>query len=192
MDEDLNAQTWLEEHGDYLYGYAFLKVKDKHLAEDMVQETFLAAIAAKNTFSGNSSVRTWLTSILKHKIIDNFRRQGRVSALSDLAGQSDEENLDHLFRNNGSWIEKPEPFPSPDSALQQKQFWKIFLHCLSGLKSGQAEIFLAREIHGMNNEEICKHFSITPSNAWVLMHRARLALIQCLKSLWIDSEKNKC
>lgn len=186
MDDDLNVQTWLDKYGDYLYSYAFLKVKDRHIAEDMVQETLLAAIAAKNTFSGQSTIRTWLTGILKHKIIDHFRRQSRVTTIGDLVDQDDEDNLDYFFRNSGSWIEKPESFPSPESALQQQQFRTIFQRCLSGLKTRQAEIFLAREVHEMNNEEICKHFSITTTNAWVLLHRARLALIRCLKIHWID------
>lgn len=108
MDEDLNAQTWLDNYGDYLYSYAFLKVKDRHIAEDMVQETLLAAIAAKNTFSGQSTIRTWLTGILKHKIVDHFRRQGRMTTIGDLVDQDDEDNLNYFFQNNGNWIEKPE------------------------------------------------------------------------------------
>lgn len=189
MGEDLNVQKWLDNYGDYLYSYAFLKVKDRHVAEDMVQETLLAAIAAKNTFSGQSTIRTWLTGILKHKIVDHFRRQGRMTTIGDLVDQDDEDNLNYFFQNNGNWIEKPESFPTPESALQQKQFWTIFQQCLSGLKPRQAEIFLAREVHDMNNEELCKHFSITSTNAWVLLHRARLALIHCLKAHWIDNGK---
>ena len=189
MDDDLNVQTWLDKYGDYLYSYAFLKVKDRHIAEDMVQETLFAAIAAKNTFSGQSTIRTWLTGILKHKIIDHFRRQSRVTAIGDLVDQDDEDNLDYFFRNSGSWIEKPEPFPDPESKFQQKQFWKIFQQCLAGLKPRQAEVFIAKEIHGMNNEEICKQLTITPTNAWVLIHRARLSLIKCLKAHWIEKGK---
>ncbi|MCB1937395.1 MAG: sigma-70 family RNA polymerase sigma factor [Nitrosomonas sp.] len=189
MSDDLNPQTWLDEYGDYLYSYAFLKVKDRHVAEDLVQETLLAAITAKENFTNRSSVRTWLTSILKHKVVDHFRRQGRVVSLSELIDQDNEDNLDYLFKTNGSWIEKPEPFPDPESTFQQKQFWKIFQQCLAGLKPRQAEVFIAKEIHGMNNEEICKQLTITPTNAWVLIHRARLSLIKCLKAHWIEKGK---
>jgi len=69
-NNDSNTKTWLEEHGDYLFSYAFLKAKDTHVAEDLVQETLLAAITAKNTFSNASTIRTWLVGILKHKLID--------------------------------------------------------------------------------------------------------------------------
>ena len=189
MSDDLNPQTWLDEYGDYLYSYAFLKVKDRHVAEDLVQETLLAAITAKENFTNRSSVRTWLTSILKHKVVDHFRRQGRVVSLSELIDQDNEDNLDYLFKTNGSWIEKPEPFPDPESTFQQKQFWKIFQQCLAGLKPRQAEVFIAKEIHGMNNEEIGKQLTITPTNAWVLIHRARLSLIKCLKAHWIEKGK---
>lgn len=186
MNDDLNTQTWLNEHGDYLYSYAFLKIKDKHVSEDLVQETFLAAIVAKNNFANQSTIRTWLTGILKHKMVDYFRRQGRVVAIGDLVDQDDEDNLDYFFKTNGSWIEKPDTFPSPESLFQQKEFWKIFQKCLSGLKPRQAEIFLAKEIHETSSEDICKHYSITPTNVWVIMHRARLSLIKCLKIHWKD------
>ncbi|MCC7135037.1 MAG: sigma-70 family RNA polymerase sigma factor [Nitrosomonas sp.] len=185
-NNDLNIQTWLEEHGDYLFSYALLRVKDTHLAEDLVQETLLAAITAKNTFSNQSTIRTWLIGILKHKLVDQFRRQGREVGIGDLIDQDEGDNLDNFFRVNGRWIEKPDAFPNPESAFQQKEFWKIFQQCLSGLKPRQAEVFLAKEIHGMSNEDICKDFALSPTNVWVIMHRARLSLIKCLKINWID------
>lgn len=178
------SQTWLEEYGDYLFSYAFLRVKDKHLAEDLVQETLLAAITSEATFSNRSSIRTWLTGILKHKLVDSFRRQGREFVMSDLVDQDD--NLDYFFKSNGSWVNKPDAFPSPESAFEQKEFWRIFQQCLSGLKPKQAEVFLAKEIHGLSSEDVCKDFELTPTNVWVLMHRARLALGRCLKMHWMD------
>lgn len=186
-DINSNAQTWLEEFGDYLFSYAFLRVKDKHLAEDLVQETLLAAITSEKTFSNRSSIRTWLTGILKHKLIDSFRRQGREVAMSDIADRQDDiDNLDYFFTSDGHWINKPDAFPDPELALEQKEFWKIFQQCLSGLKSKQVEVFLAKEVHGLSSKDICKDFELTPTNVWVLMHRARLALSRCLKVHWMD------
>ena len=185
-NNDLNIQTWLEEHGDYLFSYALLRVKDTHLAEDLVQETLLAAITAKNTFSNQSTIRTWLIGILKHKLVDQFRRQGREVGIGDLIDQDEGDNLDNFFRVNGRWIEKPDAFPNPESAFQQKEFWKVFQQCLTGLKPKQVEVFLAKEIHGMSNEEICKNFALSQTNVWVIMHRIRLSLIKCLKINWID------
>lgn len=183
--DDLNVQTWLEDHGDYLFSYALLKVKDTHVAEDMVQETLLAALTAKNSFSNQSTIRTWLIGILKHKLVDRFRREGREIVISDLIDQDEGDNFELFFKSNGNWIDKPETFSNPDAAFQQQEFWKVFQQCLSGLKPRQAEIFLAKEIHGMSNEEICKSFLLNPTNVWVLMHRARLSLHKCLKIHWI-------
>lgn len=185
-NNDLNTQIWLEEYGDYLFSYAMLKVKDNHLAEDLVQETFLAAITAANSFSSQSSIRTWLTGILKHKISDHFRRQGREVMIDDLVNQDETDSLDIFFKENGGWINKPDAFPSPEAALQQQEFWKIFQHCLAGLKPKQAEVFLAKEIHGMSNADICNDFTLSSTNVWVLMHRARLSLSNCLKINWKD------
>ena len=183
---DLDTRTWLEEHGDYLFSYALLSVKNTHVAEDLVQETLLAAIAAKNTFRNQSTIRTWLTGILKHKLIDYFRSRGREIIMADLVDQAYEDYLDGFFRTNGLWIDKPEIFSNPELAFQQKEFWNIFQQCLAELKPKQVEVFLAKEIHGMSNEDICKSFSLNPTNVWVLMHRARLSLIKCLKIYWLD------
>lgn len=184
-NNNMNEQSWLEEYGDYLFSYALLRVKDNHLAEDLVQETLLAAMSAQSTFSHQSSVRTWLTGILKHKLSDYFRTQGREVAISDLTDQEDEDILDSLFKANGGWIDKPVAFPDPESAMEQKEFWKIFQQCLSGLKPKQVEVFLAKEIHGMSNEDICKDFTLSSTNVWVLLHRARLFLSNCLKTRWL-------
>lgn len=182
----LDVKMWLEEYGNYLFNYAFLRIKNKHQAEDLVQETLLAAITAKNTFSKQSSIKTWLTGILKHKIIDTYRRQRRETAIGDLINQDEESNLDYFFKANGSWVDKPDTFINPESAFQQEEFYDVFQQCLSGLKPRQAEVFLAKEVDGMSNGEICKEFTINPTNVWVLMHRARLSLSQCMKTHWTD------
>lgn len=126
MDDDLNVQTWLDKYGDYLYSYAFLKVKDRHIAEDMVQETLFAAIAAKNTFSGQSTIRTWLTGILKHKIIDHFRRQSRVTAIGDLVDQDDEDNLDYFFGTAAAGLKNRNHSPVPNRRFNNNNSRQYF------------------------------------------------------------------
>ncbi len=183
--DKLDPHTWLDEHGNYLYSYALLRVKNQHIAEDLVQETLLAAIAAKNSFSNKSSLRTWLIGILKHKLVDHFRRQERNVTFKDLTDE-DDNFLDSFFAKDHHWREKLNVFENPESAFQQQEFWKVFQQCLSRLKPRQAAVFLAKEIDGMNNQDICKRYSINSTNQWVLMHRARLSLIKCLKINWID------
>lgn len=180
------AASWLEKYGDYLFSYALLKVKDTHCAEDLVQETLLAAITAEQSFANQSSIRTWLTGILKHKIIDSFRRQNKETLINDLIDQDDPDNLDQFFKPNGQWINKPTSFTNPESVIQQNQFFTVFQQCVAGLKPRQAEVFVAKEILGMSNQEICKELHLSPTNVWVLMHRARLSLSHCLKNHWID------
>ncbi|HEY3326682.1 MAG TPA: sigma-70 family RNA polymerase sigma factor [Novimethylophilus sp.] len=181
-----NSIAHLEEHADYLFSYAMLKLKDVALAEDMVQDTLLSAVAAREGFTAQASVRTWLTTILKNRMIDHWRRQGREIAASDLVGDDGSgDSIDDFFDQAGRWFEMPNAYPSPDEALQSKEFWNIFEQCLSRLKSQQAEVFLAREMYGMSNEEIRESFSLGESNVWVLMHRARVSLGKCLDMNWM-------
>lgn len=176
----------LEDHADYLFSYAMLRLKDVALAEDMVQDTLLSALAAQDSFQPDASVRTWLTTILRHKIIDYWRRQGREVAVSDLvAHDEDDDGIDDFFDKGGRWVEMPSAFPDPESAAENKQFWRVFEECLSRLKPQQAGVFLDREVHGMSNEEVSKTHNVSISNAWVLLHRARVSLGKCLELKWI-------
>lgn len=176
----------LEKHADYLFSFAMLKLKNTALAEDMVQDTLLSALAAQQGFTAQASVRTWLTTILKNKMVDHWRKQGREIAAADLIGDNEEDGgLDDFFDKAGRWFEMPKAYPDPDSALESKEFWHILEQCLSRLKPRQAEMFVAREVHGMSNEEIQNNFSLSESNVWVLMHRARVSLGKCLDIHWM-------
>lgn len=181
----LDSNTWLEEHGDYLFHFALLKLKDSALAEDMVQDTLISAMTARDSFSPRASVRTWLTTIMKNKMVDHWRRQGREISATDLMDAAGEDaSVDEYFDKAGRWADKPNVYPNPDAALESKQFWVVFENCLSRLKPQQAEVFLAKEVHGMDNDEICESMSLSSSNFWVLMHRARIALGKCLEIHW--------
>lgn len=185
-EKTTNSIAHLEVHADYLFSYAMLKLKDKALAEDLVQDTLVSALAASDEYTAQASVRTWLTTILKNRMIDHWRRQGREIAVSDLMGDDESgDSTDDFFDKAGRWFEMPKAYPDPDAAMMSKQFWSIFEQCLSRLKPQQAEVFLAREVHGMSHEEIRVSFALSESNAWVLMHRARIALGKCLDMNWM-------
>jgi RNA polymerase sigma-70 factor, ECF subfamily len=116
-----NSFDWLNEHGDYLYRYALARLRDPHMAEDVVQETLLAAMQSSG-FTGKSSVRTWLTGILKHKIIDLFRRQQRETPLDGQYEISDDpSDMGEFFLDDGHWLEPPKTWGEPDSLMQQDQ-----------------------------------------------------------------------
>ncbi len=183
----LHSTMCLEEHADYLFSYAMLRLKNVSLAEDMVQDTLLSALAAQEGFAAQASVRTWLTTILKNRMIDYWRRQGREIPAGDLIGDDKNgDGVDDFFDKAGRWAEMPNVFPDPDAAVESKQFWDVFEHCLSRLKPQQAEVFLFKEIHGMSYEEIREGLALSESNIWVLMHRARIALGKCLELNWIN------
>lgn len=180
-----NTHDWLAEHGDYLYRYALARLRDPHLAEDAVQETLLAALSGSG-FAGQASPRTWLTGILKHKIIDQFRRQQREVALESPDEVSAEDpGMEEFFAEDGHWDEPPHAWREPGNLLQQNQFLEVLQECMDRLPTKLARIFLLREIEETDNEEICKELEITPTNAWVMLYRARMGLRKCLEMNWL-------
>ena len=179
-----NANDWLNEHGDYLYRFALARLRDPHLAEDAVQETMLAAIK-NNSFDGDSSARTWLTGILKHKIIDLQRKQIREQLISDLMDlEADDASMDDFFDQSGHWLDQPQTINMPDNSLVQKQFLAVLDDCMSKLPKKLKAIFMLRDVHDEDNENICKELGISPTNAWVMLYRARMGLRKCLELNW--------
>jgi RNA polymerase sigma-70 factor (ECF subfamily) len=180
-----NVNDWLNDHGDYLYRFALARLKDTHQAEDAVQETMLAAIK-NNSFEGDSSIRTWLTGILKHKIIDMQRKLIREQPVSDIINlDASNESMDDFFDKTGHWLDKPQFFDMPDHALEQSQFLSVLDACMQKLPKKLKAIFMLRDVHEMENENICKELDITPTNAWVMLYRARMGLRKCLEMNWV-------
>ena len=181
----VNINDWLNEHGDYLYRFALARLRDPHQAEDAVQETMLAAIKS-NSFEGDSSARTWLTGILKHKIIDLQRKKIREQPLSDIIDlDASDTSMDDFFDKAGHWLDKPQTLDMPENALEQKQFLNILSSCMDKLPSKLATIFMMRDVNEVENESICKELEITATNAWVMLYRARMGLRKCLEIHWI-------
>ncbi len=169
----------VEEERPYLLRYASLQLRDRHAAEDVVQETLLAALAGEAGFAGRSNLRTWLTGILKHKIVDAIRRLTREAAVAP-----DDEALEALFDQSGHWIDAPRAWDDPDGSLEQKQFLRALEECLTRLPAKTAQVFMMREHLGYETPDICKELGLTPTHCWVLLHRARLVLRECLQVQW--------
>jgi len=177
--------TWVAQHGDALFRYALMKMRDESQAEDMVQETFLAALKARERFSGQSSEKTWLIGILKHKIIDHFRKHKREQSSDDI--ESLTEQLNQQFDHTGHWSIPMRTWEQPEQAHENKEFWKIFAACINHLPDHLADLFILREIKGLSSEEICKLLDIsTTNNMWVMLSRARMRLRGCLDSRWFN------
>jgi RNA polymerase sigma-70 factor (ECF subfamily) len=184
-----DPSTWVDTHGDVLYRFALLRVKDPHVAEDLVQETFISALEGLDAFRGSSSVRTWLVGILKHKIIDHFRRNAREIVSTDLTAL-DGETDDETFNRWEQWRHPPSSWrEAPDNLLEDKEFWKVFVKCLDGLPESFRRAFALREMDGLNTEEVCKILGVTATNLWVLLHRARGKLRNCLDDNWFREKK---
>lgn len=172
---------WLEEHGDYLFRYAKRRLFSDELAEDAVQETLLAALKARERFSGASSERTWLTGILKHKIVDMVRKQYREITAPDSGDPDKPDDWEALFDQSGHWVETFRDWGDPVSELEKSRIREALDECFKRLKPALANVFSLKELSGLSNEEICKVLGITTTNAWVMLHRARLFLRQCLE-----------
>lgn len=171
---------WLYEHGDYLFRYARRRLYTDELAEDAVQETLLAALKARGQFAGGSSERTWLTGILKHKIVDLIRLQAREVTAAGGRGEDDPGDWEALFDQSGHWLETFRDWGNPESELEKSRVRLALDECFRRLKPALAQIFSLRELSGLSNEEICKELGISTTNAWVMLHRARLFLRECL------------
>ena len=171
----------LEALRPYLLRYASLQLRNRDAAEDAVQETLLAALAAEPGFAGRSNLRTWATGILKHKVVDAIRRSSRERPLE---GEDDTADFEGLFDERGHWRDPPEPWSAPDGALEEKQFLAALERCLQDLPPRTAQAFLLREYLGLETAEICKELGVTPTHCWVLLYRARMALRECLDRTW--------
>ena len=177
-------RTQLEAQRPYLLRYASMQLRNSDAAEDAVQETLLAALAAEGSFAGRSNLRTWLTGILKHKIVDSIRRSSRERTVEALDGETTIEDLDGLFDETGHWREPPQAWPHPEEALHEKQFLAALEKCLAALPPRTSQAFLMREHLGVDTDDICKELAITPTHCWVLLYRARVALRECLEKGW--------
>lgn len=179
----------IESHRNYLLRYALIQLRDQGAAEDVVQETLLAALEGAERFSGKSSLKTWLTGILKHKIIDQMRRQSREQPLISGDGdESESEAVDALFLEDGHWRQPPANWGDPDKALENKAFIEVFEQCARNMPAKTARAFMMREVMDMTTEEICKELEISTTNCWVMLHRARLSLRECLEIKWFGKQ----
>lgn len=178
----------LAEHRPYLFRYAIAQLRESDAAEEVVQETLLAAFEASGGFQGKSSLRTWLTSILKHKIIDAKRREAKspiVDVAAALNAEEDIEDFDALFfQADGHWHEPPPAWTSPEQSFENGQFWEAFDECMDNLPEMTARAFYLREIGGLDTDDICKELGISSSNCWVMLYRARMGLRECLERRW--------
>lgn len=182
-----SPEAWVDLYGDYLFRYALLRVHDKSVATDLVQETFLGALQSRPSFAGRSSEKVWLVGILKHKILDHYRKTSRESTLGPY--EPTLENRGQLFNERGHWNLDPtapkEWGADPSTILERKEFWDTLTRCLGEVSARDAQVFALREIDGLSGAEICKILSISADNTYVILYRVRMHLRRCLETKWL-------
>jgi len=185
LRSEVDPNRWIREHGDAMFRFAMRRVKRTDVAEDLVQETFVAALRNRERFAGNASERTWLISILKRKVIDYHRTAGREQPASRSAGE--DHWLESHFDKRERWVKPPRDWGTkPESALERSEFWQVFEDCLSKLPVRLAKVFYLKTVEEESSEFVCKVFHITPNNLWVMLHRARMRLWHCLSVNWFE------
>lgn len=178
------SKEWVKLYSNLLFRYAVTRVNDRETARDMVQETFLAALRNLDNFRGEISEKNWLFMILKNKIIDHYRKKA-----SGLITQIDEmmEEIDGYFGEDKHWDDDNKPRNwgvDYNSSVETDEFYEILNKCMSKLSELMRIVFTMKYLEEMESNEICKELSITSSNYWVILHRAKLQLRVCLEKKW--------
>ncbi|TDM09200.1 MAG: RNA polymerase subunit sigma [Ideonella sp. MAG2] len=169
-----------------LMKYARSQLRNEAWAEDAVSETLLAAMEKPQAYVGLSQLKTWLVGVLKHKLVDQLRRQSREATILDADDAQDIDGL--LFDETGHWRHKPgEWTDQPEKLLGQQQFLAALDACVEQLPPAQGRVFMMREWLELETDQICKELAITSTNLWVLLHRARMRLRECLQENWFSS-----
>lgn len=177
----LDPTKWVDKYSDYLFNYTIVRVNDRELANDIISETFLAGLKSMKNFKGEATERTWLISILKRKIIDYYRKINSNKGKAEVRIKYSDDD------NEGDWLEEqaPDRFElNAEDQMENEELGLAIIDCMDRLTEKQAKIFKMKTIEGIDTETICNEFDITPSNLWVIIHRARVTLAECLEKNW--------
>lgn len=180
----LSPNKWIDNYADYLFNYAVSRVNDSNIAKDLVQETFFAGLKSAKNFQGKSTERTWLVSILKRKIIDYYRKINSNKGKAEVR-----MNFYDTGENEGSWIEEKVPQSwnnDTEKDIENEELKTQLDQCINNLPEKYAMVFRMKTIQNFDTEDICKELDITPSNLWVIIHRARTQLRSCMEKNWFN------
>lgn len=178
----LKPNDWIKLYSDYLFNYAISRISDRELAKDLVSETFLAGLKSMDNFKGEANERTWLVSILKRKIIDQYRKQNSNKGKAEVR-----INYNSDPESEGNWIEErvADPFDkTAEDKIENSELGLAINNCLSKLPDKQAQVFRMKTLLNYETETICNELNITASNLWVIIHRARTAMASCMEKNW--------
>jgi RNA polymerase sigma-70 factor (ECF subfamily) len=180
-NHQLDPNKWISLYSDYLFNYTISRVNDREIAKDLVQDTFFAGLKSMKNFKGEASERTWLISILKRKIIDYYRKINSNKGKAEVRMSYNNES------NEGDWLEErvaDNYEKNAEDAIENTELEAAIYSCLSKLPEKQATVFKMKTILGYDTETICNELNITASNLWVIIHRARVAMADCMEKNW--------
>jgi RNA polymerase sigma-70 factor (ECF subfamily) len=185
----VDPHEWVNRYAHELYGYAMAKTSDTALAEDFVQETFLAGLKSLANFKGDSSERTWLYAILKNKIADYYKKASTRYEISNSEFiVEDDSFLDNYFDEEGEWKKSTAPEKwgvDYSNSIENKELAATLEKCMDKLPKNQKQLVFLKLIQEDQTEKVCKELNITSTNYWVLIHRAKLQLRACIEKNWI-------
>ncbi len=195
MEKTLNNQNsldpskWVELYSDYLYRFAYYRVNNDELAQDLVQDCFLAALKAVETYKGQASEKTWLVSILKNKIIDHYKKASTRNESPLQLNTYNAPSYDYFFDKEakGHWKgdTKPKDWAATENNFDTKEFYNTLEKCLAQLPEKWKGVFTMSLLDDAEAKSVCKEFDISSSNFWVIIHRAKLQMRACLEKNWL-------
>ncbi len=187
----LEPEKWIDRYGDILFNYTITRINKREVAEDLVQETFFSAYKARESFQHEASEKTWLIAILKRKIIDHYRKKSTQNELNIFDKDSKDDFMNHFFDKEGGyeghWTDSSSPQEwrkDFQTSVESDEFNAILKNCLGKLSEKTSAVFTLKNMEDLDSDEICKELQISPSNYWVLMHRAKLQLRECMEKNW--------
>ena len=184
-EEILRPGNWVATYGDYLFSLALIKANNREAAEDIVQDTFLSAFKARDSFRKDSSEKTWLTAILKNKTIDYYRKKDVLNNLTSYLADTEPGFNENFFnKENGHWLDKAAPAAwkeLADTKVNRTELNKIIQYCIQKMPSKLIPVFVAKYLEEEEAETICKVYNLTSSNYWVIIHRAKVLIRSCLE-----------
>jgi RNA polymerase sigma-70 factor, ECF subfamily len=191
--ESVDWSRQVKVHRKYLLSVARTLLSDVASADDVVQETLLTALHATARFEQRASLRTWLTVILKRKVLDLLRAAHRVPVpLSKLSSADQAGDALGQFDEHGTWLKGPSFWDQPEQALAQGDFMRVFESCLHKLPRPVARAFVLRAILDADTDEVTSSLGISANHLGVTLYRARMALRECLSIHWFASEYASC
>jgi RNA polymerase sigma-70 factor (ECF subfamily) len=176
-------EQWLDEHGDALFAFALARINERSAAEDLVQETLLAAFETLDDFRGGASTRTWLISILKNKLIDRIRKLRREAPLDpDIV---DDAEWQAKFDDTGHWVVAPTGWRDPSTVVENDALGDALMRCIARLPEQLRTLIVLRDIDGVDSRELIEILNISSTNnLWVMLSRGREKLRDCMDKTW--------